>query len=111
MTILDNPIVQFIIGGTILSGGTYLANFSNPFLASLLVSFPLELITLFLIQKKNRRREFIFSWITILIGAFTGACILYLLIPIKTIGHTLKIILGFIIWISIASITYFFTNR
>jgi hypothetical protein len=111
MGILDKPIVQFLIGGIILSGGTYLANFSNPFLASLLVSFPLELITLFLIKKKHRQKNFIFSWITILIGAISGAIILYLLMDSTTINHNQKILLGFIIWITISSITYYLTNK
>ena len=110
MGILDKPMVQFFIGGIILSGGTYLANFSNPFLASLLVSFPLELITLFLIKKKHRQKNFIFSWIIISISTIIGAVILYLLIPSKIITHNLKILIGFIIWITLSSIAYFLTK-
>ena len=48
---LDNPLIQFMIGGTILSGGAYVANNLNAFLAALVGSFPLELIMLFLIDE------------------------------------------------------------
>ena len=54
--LLNNPIIQFIIGGSILSGGAYVANNFNPFLAALFGSFPLELLMLFLIHKSNNRR-------------------------------------------------------
>lgn len=37
-------IYRFIIGGTILSGATYLANYTNPLLAGILVTVPLELV-------------------------------------------------------------------
>ena len=50
-------IYRFILGGTILSGATYLANFSNPLLAGILVTIPLELVSLFFV-KNNRMKSY-----------------------------------------------------
>ena len=44
-----DSIYRFIIGGTILSGATWLANYSNPLLAGILITIPLELVSLFLL--------------------------------------------------------------
>ena len=45
-------IERFIVGGIILSGATYLANYSNPLLAGILVTLPLELVSLFFVKEK-----------------------------------------------------------
>lgn len=107
MSILDNPIVQFIIGGTILSGGTYLANFSHPMMAILLVSFPLELITLYLIKNHKRQEEFIYSWIIFLIISLCATGFLYFSLPIKSISYNFKLLITFFIMCTLLLLSYF----
>ena len=47
-------LLRFFIGGTILSASTILANMSNPLLAGIIVTVPLELISLFFVKGKQR---------------------------------------------------------
>lgn len=107
MSILDRPIMQFLLGGIILSGGTYLANFAHPLIAILLVSFPLELITLYLIKNKKRQKKFILSWIIILIGTLIAAILLYLIVPLEIISFNLKLIICFLVMCASLIISYF----
>ena len=107
MTILDNPVTQFIIGGIILSGGTYLANFSHPLVAILLVSFPLELITLYLIRNNKRRKEFIYSWIIFLFISLCATVFLYFSLPIKSISFNFKLLITFFIMCILLILSYF----
>lgn len=107
MSVLDNPIMQFLLGGIILSGGAYLANFSHPIIAILLVSFPLELITLLLIKNKRRQEKFILSWMLILISTLIAATLLYFMIPIEIISYNLKLILCFLVMCIPLIISYF----
>ena len=107
MNILDKPIMQFLLGGIIISGGTYLANFAHPLIAILLVSFPLELITLYLIENRKRQRNFILSWIIFLIGNLIAAILLYLIIPLEIISYNLKLIICFLVMCASLIISYF----
>ena len=107
MTILDNPIVQFIIGGTILSGGTYLANFSHPLIAILLVSFPLELITVYLIRNNKRREKFTYSWLIFLLISICATGFLYFSLPIKSISFNFKLLITLFIMCILLLLSYF----
>ena len=53
-------IYRFIIGGTILSGATWLANYSNPLLAGILITIPLELVSLFFVNTDCVRMHSVF---------------------------------------------------
>ena len=78
---LDNPLIQFMIGGTILSGGAYVANNLNAFLAALVGSFPLELIMLFLIQKSETRRHYAKSLVFINLALVVSGTLYYFFEP------------------------------
>ena len=110
MNILDRPIMQFLLGGIILSCGTYLANFAHPLIAILLVSFPLELITLYLIKNKKLQKKFILSWIIFLIGTLFAAVLLYLIVPLEIISYNLKLIICFSVMFASLIISYFHIN-
>ena len=47
-------LLRFLIGGSILSASTVLANMSNPLLAGIIVTVPLELVSLFFVFGKQR---------------------------------------------------------
>ena len=48
-------IIRFLIGGTILASSTMLANLSSPLLAGIVVTVPLELVSLFFVHGKERQ--------------------------------------------------------
>ena len=47
-------LLRFLIGGSILSASTILANMSNPLLAGIIVTVPLELVSLFFVFGQQR---------------------------------------------------------
>ena len=53
LTLFSALVCRFIIGGIILSGSTYLANYANPLLAGILITIPLELVSLFFIKEER----------------------------------------------------------
>ena len=110
MTILENPLIQFLTGGIILSGGAYLANFAHPFLASLLIAFPLELLMLFLIKNKKRRQAYTKSLILVSLSLLCGIIFIYLIEPTKMFSANIAILLSFLIWIIFSITSYFIIN-
>ena len=52
--LIKTIILRFFIGGTILSASTFLANMSSPLLASIIVTVPLELVSLFFVHGQKR---------------------------------------------------------
>jgi len=114
MTILDKPIVQFLIGGIILSGGTYLADYSHPVIAILLVSFPLELITLYLIKKERKKKEFLDAWIAALIATLCAAAFLYFILPFTPppaiLHYNFKLLYTFLVICILTIVSFFLVN-
>ena len=51
---LKTLLLRFLIGGSLLSASTVLANMSNPLLAGIIVTVPLELVSLFFVFGKQR---------------------------------------------------------
>ena len=79
LTLFSTLICRFFIGGIILSGSTYLANYSNPLLAGILVTIPLELVSLFFIKEESGNLssihpripvELVFGFFAILCSSF-----------------------------------------
>ena len=104
--LLNNPIIQFIIGGTILSGGAFVANNFNPFLAALIGSFPLELLMLFLIHKSENRRNYAKSLAFINLSLVLAGTFYYFFEPTKILSKNFEILLAFFVWIFISVFFY-----
>ena len=96
--LLDNIFVQFIIGGSILAGGAYVANNFNAFFAALIGSFPLELIMLFLINKSKTRREYAKSLAYINLSLVIAGTLYYFLEPTDILSKNFEIIATIIVW-------------
>lgn len=108
---LDNPLIQFMIGGTILSGGAYVANNFNAFLAALVGSFPLELIMLFLIQKSETRRHYAKSLVFINLALVVSGTLYYFFEPHDFLSKNYKILLALFVWMSISIVFYFIEKK
>ena len=83
-------IYRFIIGGTILSGATWLANYSNPLLAGILITIPLELVSLFFVME-HRLRSYAFSILVMSIATVIPVLYYYIIMPYKFFDYPLLI--------------------
>ena len=54
---MNEIIKQFLIGGTFVSGISYMANYVNPVLAGLLAGVPIGLPSTFFIQQPTRKKQ------------------------------------------------------
>lgn len=91
-------ILRFFIGGTILSASTFLANMSSPLLASIIVTVPLELVSLFFVQ--GQKRDNYATSILIMSIATVVPVLYYFLIMGKTnMSPTLEVISSFGVWL------------
>jgi len=91
-------LLRFFIGGTILSASTILANMSNPLLAGIIVTVPLELISLFFV--KGKQREDYALCILIMSIATVFPVLYYFVIMGKTgLSPTFEIVTSFGIWL------------
>jgi len=108
--ITDSYYVKFIIGGSILSGATYLANHTNPLLGSILVTVPLELVSLFFIDDDHllgyAKDILIMSFATFIPVLF------YYLVYLKYRSNSrIHIILAFMVWLLVSLGIYHWRNR
>ena len=91
-------ILRFFIGGTILSASTFLANMSSPLLASIIVTVPLELVSLFFVH--GQKRDNYATSILIMSIATVVPVLYYFLIMGKTnMSPTLEVISSFGVWL------------
>jgi len=59
--IFNSLLFQFLLGGTLVSGITYLANNVSARAAAILVAFPIGLIPLFFLKDRNKERKLSFD--------------------------------------------------
>ena len=84
-------IYRFIIGGTILSGATWLANYSNPLLAGILITIPLELVSLFFVME-HRLRSYAFSILVMSIATVIPVLYYYIIMPYNFFDYRMEYI-------------------
>lgn len=106
--IFDHPISQFIIGGTILAGASYCANNVSPFMASVLVTVPLELLTLFFIHKETKLKSFALNAITMSIATIFPVLFYFIIRPYNFINTNVEKIASLIFWIFTTFMVYKF---
>ena len=104
----DNPIIQFIVGGSILSCVSYLANNVNPFFAGLLAAFPLDLLMLFAIKDQKKRREYSKGLILFGTAIITAASTFYFIEPTNYINSSSEILVAFLAWCFVSMMAYIF---
>lgn len=100
-------IYRFIIGGIILSGSTYLANHSNPLLAGILVTIPLELVSLFFI-KENRLYSYARSILIMSIATVIPVLYYNIVHPLKIMPCIVEIITSFVVWILVGISLFYY---
>ena len=98
----ESPIVHFLMGGTIVAGGSYLANSVNPFWAALFATFPVELVILFTIKSQEKRRMYSKSLMLVSMSLVIAAGFFYKLEPTNVLSHNQEIILSLVVWIVLA---------
>jgi len=98
-------LYRFIVGGSILSGSTIMANTLSPFLGSILVTLPLELVSLFFIDDK---RLYSYSFSILIMSIATVIPVFYFFFIIRyDIDRTTKIITSFIVWLIVGIALYY----
>ena len=100
-------IYRFFIGGCILSGATYLANNSNPLFAGILVTIPLELVSLFFIEEK-KLYSYAISILIMSIATVVPVLYYFLIHPLKLMPTYLEITSSFIVWLLVGILLYNF---
>ena len=93
-------VYRFIIGGIILSGSTYLANHSNPLLAGILVTIPLELVSLFFI-KESKLYSYARSILIMSIATVIPVLFYNIIHPLHIFPCTFEIICSFFVWLMV----------
>ena len=101
---------RFIVGGTILAGSTWLANNSNPLLAGILITIPLELVSLFFVRKNNLQG---YANSILIMSIATVVPVLYynIIYSYSLFSYPFDIISSFIIWIIVGIILFYFYNE
>lgn len=110
-TSIYDLIYHFIFGGTLISLVTYLANNVSPRAASILISFPIGLIPLYLLRNLNKQRQLAFD--TTITNILVVITYLSLDLIIRHGGYLEKNgeIIGMVIWTILAYITYLVSNK
>ena len=98
---------RFIIGGIILSGATYLANYSNPLLAGILVTVPLELVSLFFV-KEHKLYSYSRSILIMSIATVIPVLYYYLIYPLNAMATHTEILTSFLVWFLVGILLYLF---
>ena len=103
-------IQRFIIGGTILAGSTWLANNSNPLLAGILITIPLELVSLFFVKKHNLEG---YARSILIMSIATVVPVLYynMIYPYSLFSYPFDIISSFVVWVIVGVTLFYLYNE
>tara|TARA_B100000925_G_C22006630_1_gene473995 strand:+ start:1004 stop:1348 length:345 start_codon:yes stop_codon:yes gene_type:complete len=101
---------RFIIGGVILSGSTWLANNSNPLLAGILITIPLELVSLFFVHE-NRLRSYAYSILIMSIATVIPVLYYNLILPMNILKYPFDVCSSFIVWLLVGIILYLYVPK
>lgn len=99
-------IYRFFVGGTILAGSTFLANHVSPLLAGILITIPLELVSLFFI-KQNRLLPYAFSILIMSIATVIPVLYYNLILPFKLLNYPYDVCSSFGVWLIVGIILYY----
>jgi len=111
VSLFSTLICRFLVGGIILSGSTYLANFCNPLLAGILVTIPLELVSLFFIKED---KLYAYARSILIMSIATVIPVLYynIIHPFKLMSNNMEIISSFFVWLFVGtSLFYYMPHR
>lgn len=103
-------IYRFIVGGTILSGATWLANNSNTLLAGILITIPLELVSLFFV-KDNKLKSYAKSILIMSIATVIPVLFFYMIKGRNILESPLDIVASFIIWLLVGFSLFYFLPK
>ena len=108
---MENKIIttlfcRFIIGGIILSGSTFLANYGNPLFAGILVTIPLELVSLFFI-KENKLYSYARSILIMSIATVIPVLYYNIVHPLKIMPLFFEIISSFCVWLLVGILLFY----
>lgn len=107
LTLFSTLICRFILGGIILSGSTYLANYANPLLAGILVTIPLELVSLFFIKEE---KLYSYARSILIMSIATVIPVLYynIIHPFRLMSCNLEILSSFFVWLFVGISLYYY---
>ena len=103
-------VYRFIIGGIILSGSTYLANHSNPLFAGILVTIPLELVSLFFI-KESKLYSYARSILIMSIATVIPVLFYNIIHPLRVLPCMLEIICSFAVWLIVGISLFYYMPK
>ena len=101
---------RFMIGGTILAGSTWLANHNSPLLAGILITIPLELVSLFFIRQ-HRLMPYAFSILIMSIATVIPVLYYNLILPFKIFYYPYDVCSSFIVWLIVGIGLYYYVPK
>ena len=103
-------IYRFFVGGTILAGSTWLANHASPLLAGILITIPLELVSLFFIRQ-NRLMPYAFSILIMSIATVIPVLYYNLILPFKLFYYPYDVCSSFGVWLIVGILLYYYIPK
>jgi hypothetical protein len=103
-------ISRFLVGGTILAGSTWLANHASPLLAGILITIPLELVSLFFIRQ-NRLLPYAFSILIMSIATVIPVLYFNLILPFKLFNYPYDVCSSFGVWLIVGIMLYYYVPK
>lgn len=91
-------IIRFLIGGSILAASTLLANFSSPLLAGIVVTIPLELVSLFFVHGK-KREDYALCILIMSIATVFPVLYYYLIAGKTSLSPIMEVVSSFGVWL------------
>lgn len=96
--IIQTIIIRFLIGGSILAASTVLANLSSPLLAGIIVTIPLELVSLFFVHGKQRT-DYALCILIMSIATVFPVLYYYLIAGKTSMTPTMEVVSSFGVWL------------
>ena len=104
--LIHTLVYRFMIGGFILSGATFLANYSNPLIAGILVTIPLELVSLFFV-KKDRLYPYARSILIMSIATVVPVLYYNIIHPLHLMPFMVEVFSSFFVWFLVGTGLYY----
>ena len=99
--LIKTIIIRFFIGGALLSSSTILANLSHPLIAGIIVTIPLELVSLFFVEDK-KRENYALCILIMSIATVFPVLFYYLIINKTSLSPTMEIFASFVVWLLVS---------
>lgn len=110
MSKLNNLIVPFFLGGSIISGIKFAAtNMNNTILASVIGGIPTGLLAIYFVSNQNSL-VYINNYFYVTLSLLIAILVFYFVHRYTNISKNFVLLISILIWISLVGIHYFMTQ-